>query len=112
MNERPSPERMAAADQRPSEQRAADHRKDRDAKGRFAAGNRGGPGNPFARHLAELRKELFDAAETDAVCDVARKMIERACSGDVAAAKLVLQYTLGRPAEMVDLDDVDLDEFD
>ena len=27
----------------------------RDARGRFAPGNAGGPGNPFARRVAELR---------------------------------------------------------
>ena len=34
---------------------------DRDARGRFAPGNQGGPGNPFARRVAALRQSLLDA---------------------------------------------------
>src|SRR5438067_210931 len=32
----------------------------RDASGRFTAGNKYGPGNPFARQTAELRKVLLE----------------------------------------------------
>jgi hypothetical protein len=31
----------------------------RDAQGRFIGGNPGGPGNPFARQVAEMRKALL-----------------------------------------------------
>jgi hypothetical protein len=37
----------------------------RDAKGRFAPGNAGGPGNPFARRTAELRREFLCAERFD-----------------------------------------------
>ena len=31
----------------------------RDASGRFTRGNKGGPGNPFARQVGQLRKALL-----------------------------------------------------
>src|SRR5207248_10793741 len=39
---------------------AAGGHEGRDARGRFAPGNPGGPGNPFARRVAELRTALLD----------------------------------------------------
>ena len=35
----------------------------RDEKGHFAKGNGGGPGNPFAQQVAELRKTLLALPE-------------------------------------------------
>jgi hypothetical protein len=83
----------------------------RDSRGRFAKGNRGGPGNPFARQVASLRKALLDAVSEDDMREVARALIERARSGDPAAAKLLFQYVLGKPAEAVDPDRLDQDEW-
>jgi hypothetical protein len=82
----------------------------RQDNGRFARGNRGGPGNPFARQVAELRKVALDATTLDDMRAIFRAMIERAGNGDVAAAKLVLQYTLGKPAPAVEPDRLDVDE--
>jgi hypothetical protein len=33
---------------------------ERDARGRFSKGNRGGPGNPFARQITGLRRALIE----------------------------------------------------
>src|SRR5215510_9972878 len=60
----------------------------RDAKGRFAAGNAGGPGNPFARWTAELRREFLAEATGEDLRALCRALLERAKAGDVAAAKL------------------------
>src|SRR5438067_2077329 len=52
----------------PAAQPANDHvqaKPERDADGRFVKGNRGGPGNPFARRVAELRRELLEAVSAD-----------------------------------------------
>jgi hypothetical protein len=38
----------------------AESKNGREANGRFAAGNPGGPGNPYARKVAELRKEMVN----------------------------------------------------
>jgi hypothetical protein len=83
----------------------------RDARGRFVAGNQGGPGNPFARQTARLRKAML-AAVTDAdIQAIVAKLIELAKGGDVAASKLVLAYAIGKPDEAVDPDTVDVHEF-
>jgi hypothetical protein len=75
--------------------------------GRFCKGNPGGPGNPFAREVAALRQEFLKAVTGEDVSGIARAMIQKAKEGDVAAAKLVLQYTLGKPAGTVDPDRLD-----
>jgi hypothetical protein len=84
---------------------------ERDARGRFVAGNKGGPGNPFGRRTAQLRKAMIAAVNDDDLQAIMAKMVELAKSGDVAAAKLVLAYAVGRPAEAADPDRVDVEEF-
>ena len=82
-----------------------------DERGRFTAGNAGGPGNPFARRVAAFRAALIDAVGEDGLRDVARAMVEKARSGDVAAARLVLAYDVGRPGEPADPDRLDEHEL-
>jgi hypothetical protein len=49
----------------------------------------------------------FDAVTEEDLAAIAQAMIEKAKQGDVAAARLVAQYTMGRPAEAVDPDRLD-----
>ncbi len=84
----------------------------RDCHGRFAEGNAGGPGNPFARQVAALRCALLDAVSEQDLADVAQAMLRRAKEGNVAAAKLLLSYTLGKPAAPVDPDTLDQQEWE
>jgi hypothetical protein len=90
---------------------ANDTPRQRESNGRFAPGNSGGPGNPFGRQVAELRQTLLDVATPDKLRKLVDALIERAIHGDTAAAKLVLQYTLGKPAAAVDPDRIDFDEY-
>jgi hypothetical protein len=83
----------------------------RDAGGRFAKGNVGGPGNPFARPVAALRQALLHTVTEEDVQDLAGRLLVSARGGDVAALKLLLAYVLGRPAEVVDADTLDLKEW-
>jgi hypothetical protein len=83
----------------------------RDAGGRFARGNLGGPGNPFARRVAALRQALLRAVTDHDMQDLAGRLLESARAGDVAAMKLLFGYVLGRPAEVVDPDTLDLKEW-
>jgi hypothetical protein len=83
----------------------------RDAHGRFAAGNPGGPGNPFARQVGALRCALLKAVTPEDLAAVAQALLRQAREGNVAAAKLLLSYTLGKPAAAVDPDTLDLHEF-
>ena len=72
----------------------------RTSNGQFAAGNRGGPGNPHNRRVAELRKVLLGCLADDDLREVTSKLIELAKEGDLAAIKLLLAYTLGKPGPM------------
>jgi hypothetical protein len=85
---------------------------DRDAGGRFKPGNRGGPGNPFARQVAQLRKALLDAVGPDDIQAVAQRLVCLAKEGDVAAAKLLLAYTIGKPEAAPHPDRMDADEWE
>jgi hypothetical protein len=84
---------------------------DRDGSGRFAKGNRGGPGNPFARDVAARRRALLDAIHPTDIANIARELHDLALAGDVAAAKVLLSYVVGRPTEARDPDRLDLDEL-
>jgi hypothetical protein len=75
--------------------------------GRFCKGNAGGPGNPYTRKVAAMRQEFMAAATKEDIAAIARALIAKAKEGDVAAAKVVLQYTVGRPAQTVDPDRLD-----
>src|SRR5262249_20282394 len=83
----------------------------RGANGRFTAGNPGGPGNPFARRVAQLRSILMQAVKPEDLVAIVRKLVERAKAGDVAAAKLLLAYVLGKPAPAVNPDALDWEEL-
>ncbi len=84
---------------------------DRDRRGRFLPGNAGGPGNPFARRVAALRSALIQSVQAEDLIAIAKTLIEKARQGDTAAAKLVYQYILGKPAETVNPDRLDADEW-
>ena len=79
----------------------------RKAAGRFARLRGREPVGPFARRVAQLRQAVFQAISRESVGDVVHALVERAKNGDVAAAQLVLEYTLGEPLDAVDPDEVD-----
>src|SRR5262249_55055882 len=85
--------------------------KDRDGHGRFAKGNRGGVGNPFARQVAGFRAAILQATTHDDIKAITKKLIEMAREGNLAAAKLLLAYTCGRPEQTPDPDRRDLEEW-
>ncbi len=81
----------------------------RDTGGRFAKGNAGGPGNPYARKSAQVRSLMIDTVSTDDLQEIIRKLVGMAKAGDIAAAKLILDRTAGRVADPVDPDWVDIE---
>ncbi len=83
----------------------------RDARGRFAAGNAGGPGNPFARQVAGLRQALLDSVTAADIAAVGRRLLALALEGNVQASKLLLAYTIGKPQPAADPDRLDQDEW-
>jgi hypothetical protein len=83
----------------------------RDGSGRFAAGNKGGPGNPFARQTAAMRKAVIDAVTEEQLAAIAGVMVKKALDGDVGAAKLVFSYAAGKPGPAADPDTLDAHEL-
>ncbi len=74
----------------------------RDGSGRFTPGNTGGPGNPHAASVARLRAAMLGAVEAGDVADVVRALVALAKGGNVAAAREILDRTLGK-TEALDL---------
>ena len=69
----------------------------RDSRGRFAKGNGGGPGNPFARQVAKLRGALLKAVKPADLTEIIAGLVAAAKGGDVSAAKVLFDRTLGPP---------------
>ena len=76
----------------------------RDPRGRFTKGNPGGPGNPFYRRQAAFRRTVQAAFTPEDAVSVLNKMRDLALEGDVAAAKVFLEYVIGKPTEAPDPD--------
>ncbi len=69
----------------------------RDTNGRFLPGNQGGPGNPYARKTAELRRMILDVVTADDILAVVRTLIERAKIGEKWAVRELFDRTIGKP---------------
>ena len=82
-----------------------------DARGRFAKGNPGGPGNPFARQVAALRKVILNRLTEEDLLAITEALLAKAKEGSVGAAKLLLAYALGKPASAPDPDRLDGQEL-
>ena len=74
---------------------------DRDQRGRFRPGWRGGPGNPGAKHAVELRRRLDEAlhivCSQDRLVTTVDAILRLGEAGDVAAAKLLFERIAGPP---------------
>lgn len=84
----------------------------RTAGGQFAKGNAGGPGNPYARRVVRLRSLMLEAVSEDDLREIIAALVVRAKSGDLAAAREVLNRLAGKPGyiEQADPDRVELHE--
>ena len=76
----------------------------RDAKGRFAAENGGGPGNPYARRVANLRAALLDAVSDEDLKTIVSQLVDMAKRGSLPAIKEILDRTIGKPQTDVSVD--------
>lgn len=77
--------------------------------GRFAPGNSGGPGNPFARRVARLRSTLLESVTDDDLKAIVQAVVGKAKGGDMAAVRVVFDYCIGKPGAAVDPDRTELD---
>jgi hypothetical protein len=73
------------------------------SNGLFAPGNAGGPGNPHASKMLELRAALQAALTPADMTAIILKMRDMAIAGDCNAAKLVLERACGKPIEEINL---------
>jgi hypothetical protein len=83
----------------------------RDSQGRFTKGNPGGPGNPFYRRQAHLKRVLLEAITDEDVRSVVQVLLGLARGGDLVAIKLYLQYAAGKPAREIEPDKEELHEW-
>jgi hypothetical protein len=83
----------------------------RDANGRFAQGNPGGPGNPYYRRQAQLKRILLASVTEEDIQSVMQVLVGLARGGDLAAIKQFLEYVVGKPAKEVDPDREELHEW-
>jgi hypothetical protein len=67
-----------------------------DEQGRFIKGNKAAVGNPNAARVARLRTALLAAVSPDDISDIIKSLVRQAKSGDVAAAKLLLDRCIGK----------------
>lgn len=78
----------------------------RDARGRFAPGNGYGRGNPLARQVQHARALVHECVGDDDLRRVFASLVARA-TGDgadaVAAAKVLLEYRVGKPRAEVEI---------
>ncbi|MEZ4270158.1 MAG: hypothetical protein R3C68_01580 [Myxococcota bacterium] len=81
------------------------------ASGRFAVGNKGGPGNPHARRVAKLRSLLLNAVTDDELHAIVLKLVDLAKGGDLAAIREVLNRTVGKPETPADPDRLELERL-
>ena len=73
----------------------------RDAQGRFAEGNPGGPGNPNAKASAAWRKALVEAVTEDDLKAILLALVEKAKNGDRFAAAYILDRCLGKARQEI-----------
>ena len=78
--------------------------------GRFAKGNRGGPGNPYASRTARLRSVLLDNVTDDDFKAVVGKLVAMAKAGDLAAIRELLDRVLGKSKGTVELAQAEITE--
>ena len=76
-------------------------RNGRTARGRFAPGNPGGPGNPYAKRVADLRAALLESVTEADIRAVARALVKRAKAGEVPAIRELLDRLVGKREDAV-----------
>src|SRR5262245_49072073 len=67
--------------------------------GKFLLGNPGGPGrprNPWTRCLTRRRQLLLATVTDEAFVEVINGVVGKARAGDVAAARLILEFCCGK----------------
>jgi hypothetical protein len=75
----------------------------RDTSGRFMYGNKCAKGHAYHKRIHNLRRAIIAASTPRDIIEIVQKLAELAKAGDVAAARVYLDYVVGRPARMIEL---------
>src|SRR5262249_22569122 len=84
---------------------------DRGPGGKFAPGNRCSRGNPFNKRMAALKSAVLEEIKSQDIKRLVRHLHNMAMQGVVAAAVVLLRYTIGRPPESIDPDQIEINEL-
>jgi hypothetical protein len=71
--------------------------------GKFAKGNKGGPGNPYVKHLAELRAMFHAAVTPERFKAATEALISRAEKGDVMAYRELCDRLFGKSRQPIEV---------
>lgn len=74
----------------------------RTKRGKFAKGNRGGPGNPFVKQQKEWQRRFYEAMTPEDFSEVMEQLKKAACNGEKWAVLEILTRCLGKPAEVIE----------
>jgi hypothetical protein len=77
----------------------------------FKKGNPGGPGNPLARRVYELREAFMRPFTPEIMEGLARKAAQMGLNGDMVALKICLDRLLGAPVQQVVMDGAFVHDF-
>jgi len=69
----------------------------RDERGRFAKGNKGGPGRPRRQTEVEYLRVTMSACTPEAWREIVARAVEDAKGGDAKARAFLAKYLLGEP---------------
>jgi hypothetical protein len=75
----------------------------RDSRGRFGPSNAYGKGHAGHKRMAELRGAVLEAATPEILFALTRTLAKLALEGDVAAARLLLEYSCGKSVQPVEI---------
>jgi hypothetical protein len=75
----------------------------RNEHGHFGRGNKAAAGNGNARRMQEYRRQFLEAINPATIPALARKLQVDAIKGDYDALRILLDYTLGKPSQAVEL---------
>lgn len=73
---------------------------ERNTRGQFKPGNKGGPGNPFAGKVSLLRKAVLECVSSEDLHGIIKSLVQMAKDGHWQAAKLILAYAIGKPGSL------------
>lgn len=71
----------------------------RNAKGQFVKGNRESKGRRVGATVDKLRRALLTAVKESDVKAIVRELVTQAKGGNIAAAKVIFERTLGQPVQ-------------